>query len=148
MPGHLQIGSRNGGEQKHLSNESHIVLNSVQSQSVGRYSCEVSADAPSFHTLFDSAELKVVGKFRLKCNCTEFNSSLPPTRSPHLRSIVWGLLVELNGLGDGNWVNKLKLDSLECIDWEAEKTMQKTIAIIEEIIIGRWQVDGRGRKRE
>lgn len=50
--------------QEHLSNESHIVLNSVQSQSVGRYSCEVSADAPSFHTLFDSADLKVVGKFR------------------------------------------------------------------------------------
>lgn len=48
--------------QKHLSNESHIVLNSVQSQSMGKYSCEVSADAPSFHTLYDSVDLKVVGK--------------------------------------------------------------------------------------
>lgn len=50
-------------EQKHLSNESHIVLKSVQRKSMGRYSCEVSADAPSFHTLLDSAELKVVGEF-------------------------------------------------------------------------------------
>lgn len=59
----LAAGNRESKRtQKHLSNESHIVLNSVQSQSMGKYSCEVSADAPSFHTLYDSVDLKVVGK--------------------------------------------------------------------------------------
>lgn len=28
----------------------------------GKYSCEVSADAPSFHTLIAAAELEVVGE--------------------------------------------------------------------------------------
>lgn len=59
--------------QKHLSNESHIVLNSVQMQTVGRYSCEVSADAPSFHTLFDSADLKVVGEFNFLQRSQQFS---------------------------------------------------------------------------
>lgn len=29
----------------------------------GKYSCEVSLDAPSFHTLISAGELDVVGKF-------------------------------------------------------------------------------------
>lgn len=146
--------------QEHLSNESHIVLNSVQSQSVGRYSCEVSADAPSFHTLFDSADLKVVGKFRplvcVQCSVgdgmgrrgdfTEFSSALrqilppcphcsPSHHHHHSHSDWWGGhshccciyyysrgysgdgIVEGGTAGNCNWVNKLKFDSLECIDW-------------------------------
>jgi hypothetical protein len=31
----------------------------------GKYSCEVSADAPSFHTDIVSGDLEVVGKFPL-----------------------------------------------------------------------------------
>lgn len=31
----------------------------------GKYSCEVSLDAPSFHTLISAGELDVVGKFFL-----------------------------------------------------------------------------------
>ncbi|XP_037913709.1 uncharacterized protein LOC119653211 isoform X2 [Hermetia illucens] len=46
--------------QRHLSNESQLTLASVQSSTSGKYSCEVSADAPSFHTLIASGELEVV----------------------------------------------------------------------------------------
>lgn len=31
----------------------------------GKYSCEVSADAPSFHTLIAAAELEVVGMYNI-----------------------------------------------------------------------------------
>ncbi|XP_030377125.1 uncharacterized protein LOC115626017, partial [Scaptodrosophila lebanonensis] len=42
------------------SNESQVVLDAVQMQTSGKYSCEVSADAPSFHTLIAAAELEVI----------------------------------------------------------------------------------------
>lgn len=46
--------------QKNLSNESHLTLSSLKRSSNGKYMCEVSADAPSFHTLMVSKELRVV----------------------------------------------------------------------------------------
>ncbi|EDW11853.1 uncharacterized protein LOC6576421 isoform X2 [Drosophila mojavensis] len=42
------------------SNESQVVLDSVTMSTSGKYSCEVSADAPSFHTLIAAAELEVI----------------------------------------------------------------------------------------
>ncbi|GAB0095253.1 uncharacterized protein DMENIID0001_106110 [Sergentomyia squamirostris] len=45
---------------KSLSNESHITLADVQLVSSGRYSCEVTVDAPSFHTFISSADMEVV----------------------------------------------------------------------------------------
>lgn len=45
-----------------MSNESQLTLASVQPSVSGKYSCEVSADAPSFHTLIESGDLDVVGK--------------------------------------------------------------------------------------
>ncbi|KAH8251265.1 hypothetical protein KR032_004640 [Drosophila birchii] len=42
------------------SNESQLVLESVSMATSGKYSCEVSADAPSFHTLIAAAELEVI----------------------------------------------------------------------------------------
>uniref|UniRef100_A0A1I8PZZ0 CD80-like immunoglobulin C2-set domain-containing protein n=1 Tax=Stomoxys calcitrans TaxID=35570 RepID=A0A1I8PZZ0_STOCA len=42
------------------SNESQLVLESINSAATGKYSCEVSADAPSFHTLIGAGEMEVV----------------------------------------------------------------------------------------
>ncbi|XP_030080522.1 uncharacterized protein LOC111594148 isoform X2 [Drosophila hydei] len=42
------------------SNESQVVLDAVTMSTSGKYSCEVSADAPSFHTLIAAAELEVI----------------------------------------------------------------------------------------
>ncbi|XP_055682713.1 uncharacterized protein LOC129789722 [Lutzomyia longipalpis] len=42
------------------SNASHITLSSVELSSSGRYSCEVTLDAPSFMTGFISSDLEVV----------------------------------------------------------------------------------------
>ncbi|XP_073821850.1 uncharacterized protein [Musca autumnalis] len=42
------------------SNESQLVLETVNAVTTGKYSCEVSADAPSFHTLIAAAEMEVV----------------------------------------------------------------------------------------
>lgn len=38
----------------------------------GKYSCEVSADAPSFHTLIAAAELEVVGECENKNSFVNF----------------------------------------------------------------------------
>ena len=45
------------------SNASRIVLNRVVPQISGKFSCEVSADAPSFQTHIVSGELQVVGEY-------------------------------------------------------------------------------------
>ncbi|XP_015587348.1 uncharacterized protein LOC107264028 [Cephus cinctus] len=42
------------------SNATQIVLNDLELDSAGTYSCEVSADAPSFHTAIASAVMNVV----------------------------------------------------------------------------------------
>ncbi|XP_037913348.1 uncharacterized protein LOC119652994 isoform X2 [Hermetia illucens] len=46
--------------ERSLSNQSHVILSSVQPMISGKFSCEVSADAPSFHTMVVSGELDVV----------------------------------------------------------------------------------------
>ncbi|XP_037959065.1 uncharacterized protein LOC119688460 [Teleopsis dalmanni] len=46
--------------ERSASNESQLVLESVNLATTGKYSCEVSADAPSFHTLISAGEMEVV----------------------------------------------------------------------------------------
>nr|XP_036216030.1 uncharacterized protein LOC106622049 isoform X1 [Bactrocera oleae]XP_036216031.1 uncharacterized protein LOC106622049 isoform X1 [Bactrocera oleae] len=46
--------------ERSASNESQLVLDSVSVSTTGKYSCEVSADAPSFHTEISAGELEVV----------------------------------------------------------------------------------------
>lgn len=48
-----------------MSNGSNIVLLALEPPQSGKYSCEVSADAPSFHTTIVSAEMEVVGELKL-----------------------------------------------------------------------------------
>ncbi|XP_055309265.1 uncharacterized protein LOC129573094, partial [Sitodiplosis mosellana] len=73
------------------SNASHVLLRSVEPSISGKFSCEVSADAPSFHTEIADAPLEVVElpkqlpvitgiqpRYRqgdaIRGNCTSFNS--------------------------------------------------------------------------
>lgn len=49
--------------QRLQSNASHVLLKAVEPSISGKFSCEVSADAPSFHTELQAAEMEVVGKF-------------------------------------------------------------------------------------
>lgn len=44
------------------SNASHVLITSVVAANTGKYSCEVSADAPSFHTQIMFKEMTVVGE--------------------------------------------------------------------------------------
>ncbi|CAH0386014.1 unnamed protein product, partial [Bemisia tabaci] len=46
--------------QRDKSNQSQVVLSNVVPSLSGRYSCEVSADAPSFHTAIVSGDMNVV----------------------------------------------------------------------------------------
>ena len=46
-----------------MSNASNVMLTAMEPSVSGKYSCEVSADAPTFHTVIVSGELEVVGKF-------------------------------------------------------------------------------------
>lgn len=48
-----------------MSNESQVTLSTVQPIVTGKYSCEVSADAPSFHTGIATSDLEVVGELNL-----------------------------------------------------------------------------------
>ncbi|XP_050101522.1 uncharacterized protein LOC126581713 [Anopheles aquasalis] len=43
-----------------LSNKSNVVIKAVETNISGKYSCEVSADAPTFHTSIVSGEMEVV----------------------------------------------------------------------------------------
>ncbi|ETN64668.1 hypothetical protein AND_003581 [Anopheles darlingi] len=43
-----------------LSNKSNVVIKAVETNISGKYSCEVSADAPSFHTSIVSGDMEVV----------------------------------------------------------------------------------------
>lgn len=46
--------------QQHLSNQSQVLITEVPFNNSGKFSCEVSADAPSFHTSIVSSEMEVV----------------------------------------------------------------------------------------
>jgi len=48
--------------QKTESNATQVVLTKLELEAAGEYRCEVSADAPSFHTAIVSATMDVVGK--------------------------------------------------------------------------------------
>ena len=48
--------------QKAKSNATQVTLVDLDSDATGIYSCEVSADAPSFHTVIVSGTMDVVGK--------------------------------------------------------------------------------------
>lgn len=43
-------------------NASHLAVLTVEPSSSAKYSCEVSADAPSFHTRIVSGDMEVVGE--------------------------------------------------------------------------------------
>lgn len=47
--------------QEDKSNATQVTLDNIDSDSADTYSCEVSADAPSFHTAIVSATMNVVG---------------------------------------------------------------------------------------
>jgi hypothetical protein len=49
--------------QRDFSNASHVYLKSVEVNISGKFSCEVSADAPSFHTMLVSGDMEIVGRF-------------------------------------------------------------------------------------
>lgn len=46
------------------SNQSQVILVAVEPWTSGKYTCEVSADAPSFHTEVATKDLDVVSKYR------------------------------------------------------------------------------------
>lgn len=50
--------------QQTRSNASHVLLTSVVANNSGKYGCEASADAPSFHTQIMFKEMMVVGEYR------------------------------------------------------------------------------------
>ncbi|XP_058122343.1 uncharacterized protein LOC131293164 [Anopheles ziemanni] len=77
--------------ERSLSNESQVVMRAVETNYSGKYRCEVSADAPSFHTIIVSGDMEVVdppieqpavtglqARYRpgdiLRANCTSHNS--------------------------------------------------------------------------
>uniref|UniRef100_A0A182RIN8 Ig-like domain-containing protein n=1 Tax=Anopheles funestus TaxID=62324 RepID=A0A182RIN8_ANOFN len=80
--------------ERSLSNESNVVIKALETNVSGKYSCEVSADAPSFHTMIVSGDMEVIepppekpsitglqGRYRpgdiLRGNCTSINSKPP-----------------------------------------------------------------------
>ncbi|KAL7040810.1 hypothetical protein ACKWTF_000529 [Chironomus riparius] len=56
------------------SNSSYIILKSVEPSISGKYICEISADAPSFHTEIVSSEMEVVDVPQSKPIITEIKS--------------------------------------------------------------------------
>lgn len=58
------------------SNQNRVVLREVDRTLTGEYQCEVSADAPLFHTDIKAAEMVVVGK--------RFNATVTLKLSIHL----------------------------------------------------------------
>ncbi|XP_050078123.1 uncharacterized protein LOC126565026 [Anopheles maculipalpis] len=80
--------------ERSLSNMSNVVIKALETNVSGKYSCEVSADAPSFHTMIVSGDMEVIepppekpsimglqGRYRpgdiLRGNCTSINSKPP-----------------------------------------------------------------------
>lgn len=47
------------------SNSRHVTLEKVERDTAGKFKCEVSADAPLFHTDMKTADLIVTGEFSL-----------------------------------------------------------------------------------
>lgn len=53
-------------KQKSQSDQHVVMLTQLTLASAGRYKCEVSADAPSFQTSFNTVEMAVIGNESLK----------------------------------------------------------------------------------
>uniref|UniRef100_A0A182VUG9 Ig-like domain-containing protein n=1 Tax=Anopheles minimus TaxID=112268 RepID=A0A182VUG9_9DIPT len=83
------------------SNESQLTLLGLSLASSGKYSCEVSADAPSFHTMIVTGDLEVCevpkhvpsihgmrSRYRIgdivRGNCTSHNSRPPANLTWHI----------------------------------------------------------------
>jgi hypothetical protein len=58
--------TNNSSWQKAKSNASHVIISQVETNMSGRYTCEVSVDAPTFQTTLVSGEMEVVGKQKKK----------------------------------------------------------------------------------
>ncbi|XP_065219491.1 uncharacterized protein LOC135844993 [Planococcus citri] len=107
------------------SNEKQVALNEVQREMTGYYKCEVSADAPSFHTDIKSALVVVIEEPKSKpiltiekskysinelvrVNCTSYNGYPAPNitwfinsvqmNDAHSPTISHAILKEANGL--------------------------------------------------
>ena len=44
------------------SNGSQVVLVDVQKHAAGQYACEVTGEAPGFHTKIDTTDVQVIGE--------------------------------------------------------------------------------------
>lgn len=64
--------------QQARSNASHVLLTSVVAANSGKYGCEASADAPSFHTQIMFKEMMVVGEWQGLFTVLLFASQKPP----------------------------------------------------------------------
>lgn len=82
--------------QRSASNESQVSLAHVQPTATGKYSCEVSADAPSFHTEIATKDLEVVGKFNCEEITTCDNCNCNFRRSLELELLFWILALSLD----------------------------------------------------
>lgn len=50
--------------QSQHSNTREVTLVNVSRKLTGKYKCEISADAPSFHTVIKAAQMRVAGKWK------------------------------------------------------------------------------------
>jgi len=66
--------------QQGKSNATQLTLQQVPLSLSGRYSCEVSADAPSFHTALVSGDMDIVGEFQTDQNLGEFRVTFMSVR--------------------------------------------------------------------
>jgi len=66
--------------QQGKSNSTQLTLRHVQLSLSGHYSCEVSADAPSFHTALVSGDMDIVGEFQTDQNLQEFRDTFMSVR--------------------------------------------------------------------
>jgi len=82
--------------QQGKSNATQLTLRHVQLSLSGRYSCEVSADAPSFHTALVSGDMDIVGEFQTDQNLEEFRVSYIHVSKDIMRN--WHIFVVLDNL--------------------------------------------------
>lgn len=88
------------------SNEKQVALNEVRRELTGYYKCEVSADAPSFHTDIKSALVIIIGKLseNLSRVCREYVEVIFRSATDWR---VWG---RGSGLGDESKSRRVRLE--------------------------------------
>lgn len=78
--------------QRSESNQSSVLLTDVANTIAGKYSCEVSADAPTFNTAIDAGEMEVVGKCIYFTRCFKRDLLIKlSTEIPEQRPIITGI---------------------------------------------------------